>query len=100
MEPADSTLGPSDAARVYHDRRARAQDEPGWCPVTERDTKRAEARAAQARRVIFRDYARDYLTWAKLHHRGWRTEASRISVMVEALGDVLLDALTHEDVEK
>ncbi len=95
-------VGPlkSDAVRVYHDRRARAQDEPGWCPVTERETKRAEARAAQARRVIFRDYAREYLAWAKLHHRGWRTEASRISVMVEALGDVLLDALTHADVEK
>src|SRR5215467_894312 len=44
-------VGPlkSDAVRVYHDRRARVQDEPGWCPATERETKRAEARTAQAR---------------------------------------------------
>src|SRR5215467_14123881 len=67
-----------------------------------RSARRNALRREQRRpaRVIFRDYAREYLAWAKLHHRGWRTEASRISVMVEALGDVLLDALTHADVEK
>jgi len=51
--------------------------------------------------MTFRQYAeQDYLPWAKLHHRGWRTEASRISLMVGAFGDTALDALTVADVER
>jgi integrase len=50
--------------------------------------------------VTFREYAEEYLAWAKLHHRGWRTEESRINAMSEAFGDIVLDALTLADVER
>ena len=68
-------IGPikGDAIRTYHDRRARAQDEPGWCPAVERGHARAEASKAKARST-FREYAEDYLKWAEpqstLEHRG------------------------------
>jgi integrase len=95
-------VGPlkSDAVRVYHERRARALDTLRWCPAAERQEARDQARAAQARRVTFREYAREFLDWAKLHHKGWRTEESRIKVMVECFRDVMLDALTPMDVEQ
>jgi len=95
-------VGPlkSDAVRIYHERRARVNAEPGWCPAIERHRARAAAQAAEARRMTFRQYAeQDYSPWAKLHHRGWRTEASRIAVMDDAFGDNMLDALTVADVE-
>src|SRR5262245_17336881 len=97
----EQKVGPlkSETIRVYHERRARAHAEPGWCPVVERHQKRTEARAAQARRVTFRAYAKEYMAWAKLHHRGWRTAESRVKAMIDAFGDVLLDTLTHADIE-
>ena len=33
----------SDAVRVYHERRARVHDEPGWCPAIERRDARTSA---------------------------------------------------------
>ncbi len=98
----EEKIGPLkiDAIRVYHERRARAHAEPGWCPVAERERARAEVRAAQARRMNFRQYAEEYLAWAKLHHQGWRTEESRIRIMVEVFGDVMVDSLTLADVER
>jgi integrase len=96
-------VGPikQDAIRTYHDRRKRAHDEPGWCPAVEREQARADARAVQARRMTFRQYAeQDYQPWAKLHHRGWRTEGSRITAMVAVLGDLMLDAITAAEVER
>jgi hypothetical protein len=67
----------------------RVLSEPGWCPNVERQNERERAEAAceqLARRVTFAAYADDYLAWAKLHHKGWETEASRIGVMKAALG--------------
>jgi hypothetical protein len=96
-------VGPikQDAIRTYHDRRSGAHDEPGWCPAVEREQARADARSAQARRMTFRQYAeQDYEPWAKLHHRGWRTEESRITAMVTALGDLMLDAITPAEIER
>src|SRR5215472_10555319 len=46
----------SDAIRVYHERRARALDEPGWCPAVERQQGREYAKREQERergRVTF-----------------------------------------------
>jgi integrase len=99
-------VGPlkSEAIRLYYDCRNRALSEPGWCPNAERRETREHARArahAEANRVTFRQYAeKDYLPWAKLHHRGWRTEECRIVAMAAAFGDVTLDALTTAEVEK
>jgi site-specific recombinase XerD len=98
-------VGPikGDAIRAYHERRRRAHEEPGWCPRIERQHEQERTRAEQeceARRVTFRDYAREYMESAKLHHRGWRTEQSRVDAMVKAFGDMKLDAITTADVDR
>jgi site-specific recombinase XerD len=98
-----STALKGDALRAYNDRRGRAHQEPGWCPKIERGRERERVQATQAqaaRRVTFRIHADQFLAWAKLHHRGWRTEASRIAVMQAAFGDVMLDHLMPADVER
>jgi site-specific recombinase XerD len=97
-------IGPirGDAIRAYHDRRRRAHDEPGWCPTISRRQDEEQARAAQvkeSRRRTFGQYAKDYLAWAKLHHRGWRTEQGRVNAMVAVFGEVKLEALTTAEVE-
>src|SRR5438034_4110894 len=53
----EETIGriKKDAVDAYYARRNRLKDEPGWCP--KRD-KRVPAPA-------FRDYARDFISWAK-----------------------------------
>jgi integrase len=86
----------SEAIRVFYERRARAHDDPRWCPTVER----RRARVDQARQVTFRQHAAEYSVWAKLHHRGWKTEESRITRMVEAFGDTKLDAVTPADAER
>jgi integrase len=94
-------VGPikGDAIRAYHDRRARAQDEVGWCPAVERG--RVRAQAAQAReRVTFAEYAADYLTWAKDHKRSWTKDRSRLTRILPVFGDRKLDELTTADVER
>lgn len=92
-----------DAKETYNERRKRARHEPGWCPLVERAEGRATAQAArerEKRRKTFRQFAEEHIEWAKLHHRGWRTEQSRINVMVRALGDAKLDTITTADVER
>ena len=86
----------SEAIRVCYERRTHAHDEPGWCPRAERQ----QAKVEEARRVTFRQYGAEYLAWAKLHHRGWKTEESRINKMVTAFRDAKLDAITPADVER
>src|SRR5262249_28082898 len=63
-------IGPlkGDAIRAYHDRRKRAHEEAGWCPATERQRQQSLAQAEQqreAKRVTFRQYAQEYISWAK-----------------------------------
>src|SRR5205807_1619223 len=58
----EEKVGPvkGDAIRAYHDRRARAHAEPGWCPAVERRQARESARQEQARQraqVTFAEYA-------------------------------------------
>src|SRR5712692_1339569 len=51
------------AVRGYHDRRARAHDEPGWCPKDERRRARERAlaeRQSEARRLTFGEYGEQY----------------------------------------
>src|SRR5215467_2073867 len=60
----EERIGPlkSDAARAYHDRRARAHAEPGWCPAVERREARERVRAEKSRqraRMTFPQYAED-----------------------------------------
>jgi site-specific recombinase XerD len=53
----------------------------------------------EAKRLGFRAYAQQYLAWAKLRHRGWDTEKSRVTAMSAAFVDMKLDAITTADVE-
>lgn len=92
-----------DAIRVYHARRARAMAEPGWCPVIERRQERARAGAAEARRVIMRDYIeKTYSKWRETNRAksGWKTDRGRLKVLVERFRDQHLDAITPLEVEQ
>ena len=50
--------------------------------------------------MTFRDYATEYVEWAKLHHRGWRTEQSRVDAMVKVFEGMKLDVITTADVDR
>lgn len=98
-------VGPlkSDAIRRYHECRARAHDEAGWCPLVERRQARELAgaeRARERRRVTFRVYAAEYLEWSRRHKRSWETDAARLKGLVAAFGDRRLDEITAADVER
>jgi integrase len=92
----------SEAVSVFYERRARANDEPGWCPSLERQDARKQADAARQRergRITFREHSRDFISWAKLHHRSWTKDHSRLSRVLPVLGDKKLDEITTADVE-
>jgi integrase len=84
------------AERAYHERKQRAHREPGWCPALERTRLRRDA----ARQLPFHVVATDYLAWSKTAKRSWRTDASRIPVLIDAFGDLALDAIQPLDVER
>src|SRR5262245_20087577 len=98
-------VGPlkTDSIRTYHERRARAHDEPGWCPATERQRARANASldAERARaRILFKVFADEqYLPHATVHKRSWRTDESRIAYLVGKIGNKRLDEITSQDVD-
>ncbi len=86
----------SDAIRVHAARRQRVHDDPCWCPSVERREARNKARADQEherQRVTFHDYARDFITWATVHHRSWREDGSRLSRVLQVLGARKLDEI-------
>ena len=104
-EKHEERIGPlkSDAIRAYHDRRARAHAEPGWCPAVERREARERARAEHAKqdsRMTFDTYAGDYSQWARAEHRGWNREGSRVSRLVAVFGARYLDEITTADIER
>ena len=98
-------VGPlkTDAIAGYYESRQRARHENGWCPLVERGQAKERVRAdreRERRRVTFRAYAEQYIAWAKLHHRGAKTEEGRVNAMARAFGDAKLDAITSADVER
>jgi len=98
-------VGPlkSDAVRVYHDRRARALDEPGWCPASERQRAREQAKAASEReqaRVSFMEFAAEHLRWAEVQKRSWKTDRSCLGRILPVLGARKLDEITTADIER
>ena len=110
--PHKETIGPvkSDAVRVYHDRKQRVHDQPGWCPRDERRDARMAADAKRARdaaRITFAACADEYLAWCRqidvageVRKRSWRTIKSEMSRLRPASGHKLLDELTTPDVER
>jgi hypothetical protein len=92
-----------EAIRAYHARRARVHEQPGWCPETERRAERTRLEAERQRerqRVPFRVVADEYREWSRQHKRSWRTDASRIPVLVAAFGERRPDEITPADVER
>src|SRR2546428_13509857 len=80
----------SEAERIYHERRNRAQREPGWCPKLEAARERERVRAEQVKekaRVTFRDYATGYMEWAKRQKRPWTTVQAQLNQRLPLLGD-------------
>jgi site-specific recombinase XerD len=93
----------TDAIDIRNERRARAHREPGWCPLTEAQQARADAKEAQRReraRVSFNDHAQDFVQWAKVNHRSWAKDDSRLSRVTPVLGAKKLDEITTADVER
>jgi hypothetical protein len=98
-------VGPikTDAIARYYEARQRARQKDGWCPLLERGRARERVRAdreRERRRVTFHAYAEQYVAWAKLHHRGAKTEEGRVNAMVRVFGEVKLDTITPADVER
>src|SRR5438132_1095576 len=92
----------SDAIDARSERRARARREPGWCPLVEARRARDEAKESKRReeaRVSFAEHTRDFIQWAKAHHRSWAKDNSRLSRVLPVLGDKKLDEITTADVE-
>src|SRR6266446_1645798 len=102
----EERVGPlkSDATRAYHDRRARAHAEAGWCPRKDREAARQRAiteRQQERTRVTFAEYAQDDFTpWARDHHRSWKKDRSRLVRVLPVLGSKRLDEITTGDVER
>jgi site-specific recombinase XerD len=101
----EERVGPlkSEAIRVYHARRARALDEPGWCPDVERRQAKDRARIERQRqraRMTFAEYGREFIAWAKVHHRSWAKDDSRLSRVLPVLGTKKLDEISTADIER
>ncbi len=83
-------IGPKGLAKAEYERqRVRARRE-GYCPTQERN---------KPRPVQFQDMAEEYLRWAKVNHRGYREDVSRMSRLVAAFRGKTLDEITVRDVE-
>ncbi len=102
----EERVGPlkSDAIRVYHDRRARALDQVGWCPTLERKQERARAIAAEAaaKPLTFGQYAERWQEQTVRPHRKARTVDYYRRMLdlhlVPAFGQMPLTALAPTDV--
>jgi hypothetical protein len=79
----------TDAIRERDERRIRAQREPGWCPLIEAQAARTQAKEAQRREI----------GWARINHRSWAKDDSRLSRVTPVLGKKKLDEITTADVE-
>jgi site-specific recombinase XerD len=88
----EETIGrvKKDAVDAYYARRARVKQEPAWC----------SRRAKRAPAPLFKDYTKDFIVWAKQHHRSWAKDDSRLSRVLPVLGDSRLDVITTADVER
>lgn len=93
----------SEADTTNHERRGQAHREPGWCPLVEAQQAQARARVERKRelaRVRFEDFTKEYAKWSEQHKRSWRTDWSRIKVLVARFGAMRLDEITSLDIER
>lgn len=83
-------IGPKGLAKTEYERqRVRARRE-GFCPTQERN---------KPRPTQFQNMAEEYLRWAKVNHRGYQADQSRMSRLVAAFKGKTLDEITIKDVE-
>ena len=90
----------SEAINWRNERRARSRREPG--PLVEARRARDQAKESKRReqaRVSFAEHTRDFIQWAKVNHRSWAKDDSRLSRVTPVLGDKKLDEITTADVE-
>ena len=90
----------SEAIDWRNERRARSRREPG--PLVEARRARDQAKESKRReqaRVSFAEHTRDFIQWAKVNHRSWAKDDSRLSRVTPVLGDKKLDEITTADVE-
>src|SRR5262245_47764513 len=100
----------SDAIHERNKRTVRAKNEPGWCPVVERQATHAEAQAKateMAAQITFGQYAADYLDWCQqpdasgqLRKRSWRSIKAEMSRLVPQFGSQGLGEITTAEVER
>ncbi|MBI4638505.1 MAG: site-specific integrase [Candidatus Rokubacteria bacterium] len=81
--------------------RGRVRKQAGVRPANggTRERERAE-RARERVRTTFADYAKDFIAWAKVNHRSWMKDGSRLSRVLPVLGGKKLDAITTADIER
>jgi integrase len=99
-ERADTVKG--NARALLAARRTAAQRDATWCPRLERQRALAaqrEAEAHEATRVLFADWSTEWLAWAKLHHKGYATDVSRVALLSGTFGPLKLDEITAAGVE-
>jgi integrase len=86
-----------DAIDLHAVRRLRARQDPGWCPVLEREQAHT---AASRHRLTFAEYAADYLGWSTTVHRSRKTPRGEVARLVAAWGALPLDDVTTAEVER
>lgn len=101
----EEKVGPlkGDAIRIHAARRQCAHEQPSWCPLVERRQAREQAQAEaerERRRVTFKTYAEQYLTWAQIHQRSHKTTRAEVGWLIRVLGERPLDQITTADIER
>ncbi len=83
-------IGPKGLAKAEYERlKVRARTE-GYCPTQERN---------KPRPTLFQDFAEEYLSWAKVNHRSYKADESRMPRLVAAFKGKTLEEVTARDVE-
>ena len=83
-------------------RRTAAAGDAAWCPRLEQERARSAHQTAREReraRVLFADFCTDYLAWAKLHHKGYATDACRVALLSRTFGALRVDEITPAHID-
>lgn len=83
-------IGPKGLAKDEYERQKVRARREGYCPTHERN---------KPRPTQFQNMAEEYLRWAKVNHRGYQADQSRMSRLVAAYRGKTLEQVTVMDVE-
>ena len=99
-ERVDTVKG--NARTLLAARRTAAAGDAAWCPRLEQERARSAHQTAREReraRVLFADFCTDYLAWAKLHHKGYATDACRVALLSRTFGALRVDEITPAHID-